>query len=550
MKRWGLVMCLGLLCLGLTSCSISQRADSTSDSQGVMTKKQVLTLATSQPLTTLDTDKMTEFGRLNNTIEGLYTTANNGQAALALAQKVKVNKSKTTYTFTLWKDSYWSNGDRITAKNFVYSWQRALAPQTKAPNADLFTGIHNARKILDGKLPASELGVSAPSKFKLVVDLDHPMAELPQRLAYPLFGPQNQKIAEKYGKKYATKPQYQVYAGPFMVATQGNTKTHWHMIPNPRYWDKQHVYLQRINVDVYNNTSSMWQDYRKGKLDEVRLVSTQNIKSYQKQTAYTARPYSKMVILNYRQQGPRPIINRLLQQRLARLAISHTLNRKKLGQVSYGVTSLPAQGVVPAGLSRGQKGTADFAAAQPKQETLTYQPKVAKQEWQAARHQAGIGNITLSLSYLNAPYSLKVAKELQRQLGKLPGLTIKLQPREWAVNQSDGPTNTDLTLATQHAQYADPLAMLALFTSSNMANTGHWSSATYDKLIARASNAPSFNNRRWRTLLAAESRLMQDQGVTPLFQPASTYLINPKLNGVQYNTVGTQSNFKEAYFVK
>ena len=83
-----------------------------------------------------------------------------------------------------------------------------------------------------------------------------------------------------------------------------------------------------------------------------------------------------------------------------------------------------------------------------------------------------------------------------------------------------------------------------------MANTGHWSSAAYDKLIAQASNAPSFNNRRWRTLLAAESRLMQDQGVTPLFQPASTYLINPKLNGVQYNTVGTQSNFKEAYFVK
>jgi len=549
-KRWGLVIGLGLLCFGLTSCSISQRADSTSDSQGVMTRKQVLTLATSRPLTTLDTDKMTEFGRLNNTIEGLYTTTDNGQAALALAQKVKVNASKTTYTFTLWKDSYWSNGDRITAKNFVYSWQRALAPQTKAPNADLFTGIHNARKILDGKLPASELGVSAPSKFKLIVHLDHPMAELPQRLAYPLFGPQNQKIAEKYGKKYATKPQYQVYAGPFMVGTQGNTQTHWHMVPNPHYWDKQHVYLQRINVDVYNNTSSMWQDYRKGTLDEVRLVSTQNIKSYQKQTAYTARPYSKMVILNYRQQGPNPLVNQLLQQRLARLAISHILNRKKLGQASYGVTSLPAQGVVPAGLSRGQKGTADFAAAQPKQETLAYQPKLAKQEWQTARRRAGVKNVTLSLSYLRAPNSLKVAKALQRQLTSLPGLTIKLKSREWAVNQSDGPTDTDLTLATQHAQYADPLAMLALFTSSNMANTGHWSSAAYDKLIAQASNAPSFNNRRWRTLLAAESRLMQDQGVTPLFQPASTYLINPKLNGVQYNTVGTQSNFKEAYFVK
>lgn len=550
MKHWGLLVSL-IVCLGLAGCEMTQDTVTKSDSKGVMTKRQVVTLATGQPLTTLDTDKLTQFGRLNNTIEGLYATTGAGQVDLALAKKVKVNASKTTYTFTLWKDSYWSNGDVITAKDFVFSWQRALSPKTKAPDADLFVGIKNARKILDGKLPAQQLGVSAPSKFKLVVHLDHPMAELPQRLAYPLFGPQNERIANKYGKKYATKPEYQVYAGPFMVSSKGDTRKHWHMIPNPHYWDREHVYLQRINVDVYHSATKAWAAYRSGKLDEVRLLGTANMKYYERKAAYTARPYSKMVLLNYRHFSEDSPASNVLSQRQARLAISHAINRKQLGQNAYGNTSIPAQGIVPAGLSRGQQGTADFAAAQPNQDTLKYNVKLAKKEWRKALKHAHLKHVTITLSYLDVSYSDKIAHTLKTQLTKsLPGLTLKLKSRGWSTTQAYRPNAADISLTMQHAQYADPLAMLALFTSDSTANTGNWCNETYDELIAEASNAPTFNTRRWNTLLKAEGLLMKNQGVTPLFQPASTYLINPKLNGVQYNTVGTLSNFKEAYFVK
>ncbi|MDT6981290.1 peptide ABC transporter substrate-binding protein [Levilactobacillus zymae] len=548
MKRW-IIPILIILLGGLTGCTQSTTVNSTSDSKGVMAKRQTLDLATETPLTTLDTDKMAQFGRLNNTIEGLYQTNRDGQAQLALARRVKVNAAKTTYTFTLWKDSYWSNGDLITAQNFVYAWRRALNPRTKAPDADLFRGIKNARQILAGQLPANQLGVRAQGRFKLIVQLDHPMAELPQRLAYPLFGPQNQRIAKKFGKKYATKPEYQVYAGPFMVSSHGDTRQHWHMVPNPHYWDRQHVYLTRINVNVYHSQARAWRDYQSGKLDEVRLLTKTNIKAYEHKDSYTARPYSRMILLTYRRNGANAKINQLLTQSRARLAISHAINRKQLGQATYGSASLPAQGIVPAGLSRGVRGTADFAASQPHQATLKYQPKLAQRDWQAALKQAGLTHVTLSLSYLDAINSHSLAKHLKQQLTKiLPGLTIKLKSREWGFHSA--PLTGDLNLATQRAQYADPLSMLSLYTSTSTANTGHWQNFDYDDLVAQASNAPSFNNRRWKTLLKADGILMQHQGVTPLFQPASTYLINPHLNGVQFNTVGTQSNFKEAYFVK
>lgn len=550
MKRWGILIIL-IVCSALSGCTISHETDTPSDSKGVMTQNQVLTLAANHPLTTLDTDKLTQFGRLNNTIEGLYQANGDNNPQLALAKRVKVNAARTTYTFTLWKDSYWSNGDVITAPDFVFSWRRALAPTTKAPEADLFDGIQNARQILDGQLPASRLGVRAPSRFKLVVHLDHPMAELPQKLAYPLFGPQNQRIAQKYGKLYATKPRYQVYAGPFMVAAHGSTPYRWHMIPNPHYWDRKHVYLSRINVKTYRSLDAAWDAYDSGKLDEMRLLGKADTKYYEKKADYTARPYSKMVLLNYRQNGPNATINHLLQQKIARLAISHAINRKALVKTAYGNTSLAAQGVVPAGLSRGLKGTADFAAAQPEQTTLTYQPKTAQREWQTALRRAHTDRVTLMLSYLNGTNSGSAARTLRSQLeSRLPGLTILLKKREQTINRLAAPVNSDLTLTTQRAQYADPLAMLSLFTSSNSANIGHWANQAYDDLIDEASNAPSFNSKRWQTLLSAEGMLMKDQGVTPLVQPASTYLVNPKLNGVLYNTVGTQSNFKSAYFVK
>lgn len=86
------------------------------------------------------------------------------------------------------------------------------------------------------------------------------------------------------------------------------------MVPNPHYWDREHVYLQRINVTVYRNWQKTWDDYRNGRLDEVRLQSAANIKLYEKQAAYTARPYSRMVLISYRKQGSRSQVNQLIAQ--------------------------------------------------------------------------------------------------------------------------------------------------------------------------------------------------------------------------------------------
>lgn len=104
---------------------------------------------------------------MRNSYEGLYRFDNNGKLKRALVKQATLSDDKLTYTFTLQKNAQWSDGTPVTAKDFVYSWQRAVAPKTKASNAQLFSGIKNATEIMAGQKAPTELGITAVDKHTL-----------------------------------------------------------------------------------------------------------------------------------------------------------------------------------------------------------------------------------------------------------------------------------------------------------------------------------------------------------------------------------------------
>src|SRR3712207_9241010 len=109
---------------------------------------------------------------LRNSYEGLYRLGKDGQVKKGLVKTEKVSDDGLTYTFTLQKNSKWSNGYPVTAKDFVYGWQRAVDPKTGASNSNLFEGIKNAADIVAGKMDPKEIGVKATDDQTLVVTLD------------------------------------------------------------------------------------------------------------------------------------------------------------------------------------------------------------------------------------------------------------------------------------------------------------------------------------------------------------------------------------------
>ncbi len=159
-KNWLKVVSLGTVTLlsavVLAACGSSKSSDAD--------KKQVLNLPASAQLDTIDISKSTGYGQTGNVFESLFRLGKNGKAEAGLASKTKVSADGKTYTFTIRKNAKWSNGDPITAQDFVYSWQRTVTPKTASPYAYLFEGIKNASDIVNGKKDPSTLGIKATDK--------------------------------------------------------------------------------------------------------------------------------------------------------------------------------------------------------------------------------------------------------------------------------------------------------------------------------------------------------------------------------------------------
>jgi hypothetical protein len=197
---------------------------------------------------TMDLSKATDatsFNQLTNTMEGLVPFGPNSKLEKALATSEKVSKDGKTYTYTLRK-SKWSDGSEVTAKDFVYSWQRTVNPKTASQYSYLFSGIKNADAIVAGKKPVSSLGIKAVGKYKLVITLDRRIAYFDKLMGFAVFFPQSEKAVKKYGSKYGTASKYMLYNGPFKQTGWTGSNLSWKMVKNPELLGQEDVKLDAI----------------------------------------------------------------------------------------------------------------------------------------------------------------------------------------------------------------------------------------------------------------------------------------------------------------
>lgn len=213
MKTWKKVT-LGTVALGsaalLAACGNSGSSSSSSS-------KDIQWNLTS-PIQTLDSSLATDTYSniiIGNTNAGLTRVDKDGKAQPELAKSVDVSKDGLTYTFHLRDGLKWSNGDALTAKDFVYSWQRAVDPATASEYGYLLGPVKNANEINAGKADKSTLGVKATDDTTFVVTLAQPTPYFEFLTANSVYFPLNQKVVEKYGKQYGTSSEKMVYSGPY-----------------------------------------------------------------------------------------------------------------------------------------------------------------------------------------------------------------------------------------------------------------------------------------------------------------------------------------------
>ena len=508
-----------------------------------------LNLSTTAPLDTIDISKSTGFGQTGNVFESFYRLGKNGKPTAGLAKTGTVSKDGKTWTFKI-RDSKWSNGDPIVAQDFVYSWRRSLNPKTASPYAYLFSGVKNADAIIAGKKSPNALGISAPDKKTVVVKLNRPIAYFRVLMAYPLFGPQNEKVVKKYGNRYATKAQYQVYSGPFKIKGWNGTNDTWSFVKNNDYWDKKAVKLNKIHYQVVKSNNTGYQMYQQGKLDLTPLSSEQvkNLKSNQDFTQY---PYSLVRFLLYNFKDKNQINRAALNNKNIRLALSLSIDRDVVTKKVLGNGSTLPTGFVANDLASNPKTGIDFAKEQSVNNTVDYNSALAKKYWKKGLQEIGQKNLTFDvLSSNDEADSDQLTQYLQSQWTKeLKGIKINITniPDKSTTSRAQQ-GNFDIYLSHWGGDFNDPMTFMQIPMTGTSYNYGKWSNSEYDNLVKKAGNQDANNpDTRWNDLISAAKIVNSNQAITPIYQQTTAYLQNKRVHGIIHNTAGTQWSYKYAY---
>lgn len=528
---------LAVSALTLAACGSNKSSSSGSDAQ-------VLNWNESAELPTMDLSQATDtvsFTALNNTMEGLYRIGKNSKIEPGIAKKTEVSDDGLTYTFTLRKDAKWSNGDPVTAKDFVYSWQRTVDPKTGSQYAYLFDGVANVNDIMNGKKPVTDLGIKAEGDYKLVVTLDKEVPYFKLLLGFPTFFPQNEKAVEKYGSKYGTASKYMVYNGPFKLTGWTGTNLSWTLAKNNAYWDKKAVKLSKINYKVNKTASTSYNLYQSGKLDATNL-SAEQAKQLKGSKEYVSRPQASTFYFEYNQT------KKAFKNKKIRQAISMVINRKQFVDKVLGDGSIPAKGLVPEGLS-SYDGT-DFATAAYEKTGVEYNVEEAKKLWKEGMAEEGLTSLDITLLSDDTDAAKKSTEFVQSAIeSNLEGANVTAAnvPFKTRLDRSQK-GDFDVVISAWGADFADPISFLDMFTTNNSYNRGKWSNAEYDALVNASKTTDAIDPaKRWDDLVKAEKILMEDQGVSPIYQSTQAWVIKSKVKGVIYNSSGANYNFKEAY---
>ncbi|WP_410993696.1 peptide ABC transporter substrate-binding protein [Bacillus cereus] len=489
---------------------------------------------------TMDVTKATDSESMNvmrNVFEGLYILGEDNKVIPGVAKSYEVSDNKKTYTFHL-RDSKWSNGTPVTAADFVYSWKRAVNPDTAAEYAFLFFDIKNAKKINSKELPIDQLGVKAIDDQTLEIQLEQPVPYFIDLTTFATFLPINEKYFESQGKQYGLEANQLVYNGAFTLDNWKHEQG-FQLKKNPNYWDTKTVKLDEINFDIVKDKSTEINLYEAGQIDRVGLTG-EFVDKYRNSSDFKERPEVTMQFLRMNQK------NEVLKNKHVRLAISQAMNKKAFVDTVLNNGSLPADGFIPAQFAKGSNGK-DFR----KENGVLVKDdvKAAKENWKKAKQELGKEQVTLELLTSDNAIAKKNAEYLKGELEKnLEGLTVhvKPQPRKQQIQLLLN-SDYDLGVDVWGPDIPDPITFLDLFTTDSTYNFDKYSNKQYDELIHQVKTDLAGNeNARWEAMKRAEKILLEDGAVAPFYQSGRSYLQRSSIKGIVTNDFGGEFNYKWA----
>jgi oligopeptide transport system substrate-binding protein len=502
------------------------------------------------PVESLDPQQATDgtsFEVIADYTDGLTQMDADGQAIPAIAESWDISEDGTTYTFHLREDANWSNGEPVTAADFVFAWQRAVDPAVASEYAYMLSDIGqvvNAAEIINGEKDKSELGITAIDDKTLEVQLNVPVSYFLSLMYFPTFYPVNEAFFEAAGDTFATSPETTLSNGAFILTDYEPAATAFALEKNPDYYDAENISLPGLNYQVLQDSQQALMNYQSGALD-ITTVNGEQIDQVEDDPEFSSFGAGYLWYVS-------PNIDAVpeLQNLNIRLALTNAINRVDITDEVLKDGSIPTYTAVPLEFSAGPDGS-DFAEDQSRYaDVCADDAEKALEYWNAGLEELGIDSLELDMIVDADDAPQKVATVLKEQWETaLPGLTVNLtvEPKKQRVeDMQEG--NFEVALTRWGPDYADPMTYLGMWVTGCSNNYGLWSNADYDAIIEECTTGDLCTDAegRWAKMYEAEDLVMNDAVIFPLYTAATAQMISSNVTGIEFHAVALNRVYKDA----
>lgn len=520
--RRGLLLALVALVAALVSCKEDKPGgEPAGEGKGEVSTpagaKKVIHMAIAGDPETLDVGKMSgePEGRVAfNIFEGLWMPAQEtGAPVNGVAESSKVGEDGKTWTITLRKDAKWSNGDPVTAHDYVYAWKRVMTPGFDADYAEFMDFIKGGAAYRKGEeKDFANVGLKAVDDHTLQVELTNPTPFFTELLAFYTYFPVHKASVEKHGDQW-TRAENLVSNGPYRMKEYQHQQ-YILLEKNPHYWDKDKVKIDEIKIFVIKDNTAQLNAFQEKKIDMMDGgIPVGKVPALKGKPEFRIDP---MLGTYYYRVN---VTHEALGKKEVRQALALAVDRKSLTELTMKGLYAPATGFVPP--MPGYESPT----------TLEYNPEKARELLKQAGYPDGQGLPEITLLFNTDQNHKLIAEIIQDTWKRELKVEVKLENKEWKTYLGDiDKLSYQVARAGWIGDYNDPTTFLGIFTCGNGNNDTGWCNPAFDEKI-KAAYATAAPEERKALLVEAERMMMDELPIIPIYFYTIPNLISTRVIG-------------------
>ncbi|MCF6273888.1 MAG: peptide ABC transporter substrate-binding protein [Rhodobacteraceae bacterium] len=450
--------------------------------------------------------------------EGLMNQDADGNLIPGVATGFTTNDEKNVYIFTLRKDAKWSNGEPVTANDFVYAWRRLVDPATASPYSWFgeLMSIEGAGPILAGEAAIDTLGLTAVDDYTLEVRLTASLPYFPLMTTHSSTFPAPQAVIEEFGDQW-TKPENIVSNGAY-VLTEHIPSERSVRERNPMYWNNDETIIEKVVTLVINDDNTALTRYLAGELDRTEIPSGQYprlAEEYPEQALSFPKLCSYYYSFNLSENGPESFKDVRVRQ-----ALSYALDRSIITDKVLQGGQFQAYTFTPGATAGFEVPSVPYA-------------EMTQEERDAAAVQllndAGYGAdnpLSFNMLYNTSDGHKKIAIAMSQMWKQKLGVEIELANQEWKTFlETRGNQDFELARGAWCGDYNEASTFLDLLTSQSGYNDGKFANEEIDALMQEAKTLTDATANYTRV----EEILAEEMPIIPIYHYTAVYMLNDKV---------------------